>query len=187
MCSSDLPTEKNYYILRKNICLNNLTNVLIFNMGLYDKEKICDYYVGTNNFGNGMVLCDNKEKSILRNGFSKVGIMNITKLSNYFPYLFTKKIALIKIDVEGSEEKAFKGGIELISKYHVPFIVSEFTPKYFEKHGTDPRDFVRLFIDNGYNVSKNGFFPKKYDSLEEVYFYVQDQIDMNEQDFSRNF
>ena len=162
------PTEKNYYILRKNVCLNNLTNVLIFNMGLYDREKICDYYVGNNNYGNGMVLCDNDEKSVLRNEFYKVGIMNITKLRNYFPYLFTKKIALIKIDIEGGEEKAFKGGIELISKYHVPFIVSEFTERYIEKHGSSSRDYVRLFTDNGYNVSMYGFFPKKYDSLETV-------------------
>ena len=38
--------------------------------------------------------------------------MALTKLSNY--KLFIKKnLALIKIDVEGSEGKVFKGGIEL--------------------------------------------------------------------------
>ena len=49
------PSEKNYYTLRKSVYLNNFTNVLIFNVGLYDEEKVCDYYKGNRNYGNGMI------------------------------------------------------------------------------------------------------------------------------------
>ena len=35
---------------------------------------------------------------------------------------------MIKIDIEGSEAKAIEGGIELITKYHIPFIFLEFSP-----------------------------------------------------------
>ena len=33
---------------------------------------------------------------------------------------------MIKMDIEGSEGKAFESGIELITKYHVPFILMEY-------------------------------------------------------------
>ena len=162
------PTEKNYYILRKNVCLNNMKNVMIFNMGFYDQEKICDYYVNNKSYENEIVLCDNIEKVILRNEFYKVGTMNLTKLSNYYPYLIHKKIALIKIDIDGNIEKAMKGGIELILKYHVPFFVIKLNQKYFENYGINPKYFIRLFTDNGYKMSVHGFFPSKYDTLETI-------------------
>ena len=94
--------------------------------------------------------------------------MTLTKLSNYYPYLFDKNIALIKIDIEGCEEKAMKSGIELISKYHVPFIVTELHSKALTSHGTDPKKYVKMYLDNGYKVSMKDFFPDKYDTLETV-------------------
>ena len=40
--------------------------------------------------------------------YIKAGLMTLTKLSNYYPYLFSKNIVLIKIDVEGAERRAMK-------------------------------------------------------------------------------
>ena len=172
------PSEKNYYTLRKSICLNNFTNVLIFNVGLYDKEKVCDYYEANKNYGNGMVLCNNNENGVLDYEFFKANRKIIlTKLSNYYPYLFNKKIALVKIDIEGSEEKAIKSGIELISKYHIPFIVSEFTIRYLEKHGSDPKEFVRMFVNNGYMVSRYGFFGG-YENLDRISRYIKNDCEL---------
>ena len=106
--------------------------------------------------------------------------MTLTKLSNYYPYLLNKKIALIKIDAEGAEEKAIKSGIELISKYHVPFIECEFSTKYLKKHRSDPKELVQMFADNGYMVSRKRFF-SEYENLDtnseiycELYFVYKD-------------
>lgn len=55
------------------------------------------------------------------------------------PYLSRKHIALIKLDIEGGEGKVIEDAIELINKYHVPFVFTEFAPKYLEKHGTNPK------------------------------------------------
>ena len=82
----------------------------------------------------------------------------MTKLSNYIPYFSDKNLALIKIDVEGSEGKVFEGGIELITKYHVPFIYIEFTPEALKLHGTDPIKFLQIFVDNGYKSSSFFFY-----------------------------
>ena len=55
------------------------------------------------------------------------GEIILTRLSNYISFFMNKNLALIKIDIEGSEGKAFESGIELLTEYHVPFIFMEFT------------------------------------------------------------
>lgn len=40
--------------------------------------------------------------------FNKKSIVTLTKLSNFIPFLSEKHAALIKIDVEGSEEAVIK-------------------------------------------------------------------------------
>ena len=67
-----------------------------------------------------MILCGNNVTVPYE--FRKNGITYLTKLSNYVEFLSTKNVALIKIDVEGCEGKAIENGIELISKYYIPFI-----------------------------------------------------------------
>ena len=157
----------NNYILKKNYCLNKEVNITIINKGLYNEEKICDLYNLINNEGNGMAICENNNTLpdfLFKN---KTGEIILTKLSNYIPFLSDKNLTLIKIDVEGSEGKAFEGGIELITKYHVPFILIEFTPKSLQLHGTDPKKFLRIFVDNGYKLGLNGFF-SNYISIDNI-------------------
>ena len=84
------------------------------------------------------------------------------------PFLFRQNLALIKIDVEGSEEKVFKGGIEIISEYHVPFIFLEFTPDSLKDHGTDPKKFLEIFEENGYKFSTNNFLDTNFISIDDI-------------------
>ena len=161
------PSKLNNYILKKSYCLNKEVNVTLINKGLYNEEKICDIYNAVNNEGNGIVICKDNE-TITKYFFQhKTGEISLTKLNNYLPFLLTKKVALIKIDAEGSEGKAFEGGIELITKYHVPFIYLEFTPTYLKLQGTDPNEFIKLFADNGYKFSTLNFFTN-YISAEDI-------------------
>ena len=154
------PSDINCYILKKNYCLNKDIKMTLINKGLFNEDQICDYYMSILNVGDGWVICD--KNVILPNDLVKKGNITLTKLSNYIPFLITKNLAFIKIDVEGSEGKAFEGGIELITKYHVPFIFMEFTPKSLLKHGTNPKDFLLLFDNNGYKFSLKNFFDKNY-------------------------
>ena len=92
----------------------------------------------------------------------------MTKLSNYIEFLSTKNLALIKIDVEGSERKAIESGIELFSKYHIPFILLEFSPASLAKHGTEPIKLLEIFENNGYKFAKNNFLDTYYYSKTEI-------------------
>ena len=118
--------EKNYYVAKKNYCLlNKNSNVIIIPKGIGSKNKKCKYFTNLNNAGNGMVLCDNKriKDKTLSRIFRKDSKVEIITLNNFMPYLSNKNVALIKIDIEGYELEALKGGKELITKYHVPFVV----------------------------------------------------------------
>ena len=164
-------SPRNSYIIYKNYChINRNSNIIIVNKGLSNEEKTCNYYSQVNGIGNGVVLCDkNYEKIGLDDlTFKKTFEVNIIKLSNFMPYLSNKNIGLIKLDIEGSEAKVVEDAIELISKYHVPFVFSEFNPQYLEKQGTNPKKYLELFINNGYKISYEGFLNVSYVSPEEI-------------------
>ena len=164
-------SPRNYYILNKNYChINRNSNIIIINKGLSDEERTCNYYSQINGIGNGILFCNEKKNKIKISGyyFKKTFEVNLTKLSNFIPFLSNKNIALLKLDIEGGEGKAIESGIDLINKIHVPFIFSEFSPKMLLSHGTDPKKFLQIFIDNGYKISKKGFFSKKYINIDKI-------------------
>ena len=161
------PSELNYYILKKNFCLNKDVKATIINKGLFTDDKKCDLYNLITNVGNGMTICEKKDK--LPFYLKKTGEIILTKLSNYIQFLAGKNLVLIKIDVEGGEEKVFEGGIEIISKYHVPFIFMEFYVEYLRLHNTDPKHFLQMFINNDYKIYLNSFFDEKNYSINDVF------------------
>jgi FkbM family methyltransferase len=164
--------EKNYYVSKKNFCyLNKDSNVVIITKGLGLKEDICHYFIQKNNAGNGMVVCNNKNilnQTNTKYKFIKESEVKITTLNAFIPYLSDKNIALIKLDVEGHELQVLEGGEELITKYHVPFIVLELSPYYLKEVGSEPLKLVKFLVENGYKISLKGFLSKTYITIEEL-------------------
>jgi len=158
------PTERNFYILKKNYCLNRDINITIINKGLFTSEKECDYYENIGNKGNGMVLCH--QRNDIPSFLQKKSVVILTKLKNFIPFLSEKKVAFMKIDVEGAEKDVILGGIELISKYHVPFIFLEFSPGLLKLHDSNNRNFLEIFENNGYKISISNFLDKNYVSID---------------------
>lgn len=161
------PSDVNMYMLRKSFCLNQDLNITLIKKGLYTEEKECDFYISKGNIGDGWVFC-NKNSSEIPSHLIKSGETYLTKLSNYIEFLSTKNLALIKIDVEGSEGKAIESGIELFSKYHIPFIFLEFTPSSLAQHGTEPIKLLEIFENNGYKFAKENFLDTNYYSKLEI-------------------
>lgn len=152
------PSKLNYYILRKNYCINKELNIILINKGLYNEDKRCDLYHFKGNKGNAIINCNNN--NFTRNEI-KEGEIILTKLDNYLPFIRGKNLLLIKIDIEGSEGKTFEGGKKLITQYQIPFILIEFTPLYLKLHGSNGKQFLQMFINNGYIISPHHFLDKK--------------------------
>ena len=172
--------KKNYYVGKKNLCLlSNDSNVIIITKGLGTEDKTCNYFTQKKNIGNGMVICENKEilnNTWLGNQFKKESQVEITTLNKFIPYLSNKNIALMKLDIEGHELHAIEGGKELITKYHIPYVVLEFSPPYLREVGSDPKKLAQFFVDNGYKISINGFLSKHYITIDELITKANYQI-----------
>ena len=125
-----------------------------------------------------MIICDKNNSLPTYLIPNKTGEMILTRLSNFIPFLSDKNVVFIKIDIEGSEGKAFEGGIELITKYHVPFIFLEFSPEYLKMHDTDPKQFLKLFTDNGYKIGLKDFFDKNSYTFEDIVKKIKTHIDL---------
>ena len=169
------PSKENYYILLKNYCLNKNLKITLINKGIFTEEKNCYLYSNKVNFGNGILKCD---ENIDITNVNFHGEIILTKLSNYIPFLSNKKLAFIKIDIEGAEGKAIDSGIDLITKYHIPFIFIEFTPSALQLYGTNPKKFLQIFINNGYKISLKSFLSNKYSSPEEILAKVANQANI---------
>ena len=158
--------------------LNRNSNVVIITKGLNPEEKVCDYYEDIANFSNGMVICNKKKLYYdkLKKRFRKISEVLLTRLSNFIPYLSDKKIAFIKLDIEGNEGKAIESGIEIITKFHVPFILVEFSPIALKEHGTNPKNFLNFFVENGYKISINGFLNNIYISDKKLIKIVRNSV-----------
>ena len=157
----------NSYILKKNFCLNENINLTIINKGIGPEEEKCLLHHPSHNIGNAVILCGENSR-ISRNTKNLTEEIEFTKLSNYYDFLSKKNIALIKLDVEGSEGKVINSGIEFISEYHVPFLFIEFRIDYLKLQGTDPKEFLETFQKNGYLFSTFDFFGKNYLSIEQI-------------------
>ena len=164
-------SPRNYYILNKNYCINNNnSNIILINRGVSNQEKICNYFTHIESIGNGILLCDENKNNIevKEYHFTKTFEVKLTKLSNFLPYLSDKNLALIKIDIEGNEGKVIEDGIELINKFHIPYIFSEYNTKLLKRHGTDPKKYLQYFTTNGYKISKKGFLSNSYVTIDEI-------------------
>lgn len=53
------PSKINYYILKKNYCLNKEVNVTLINKGLFTEEKKCDIVSPERNIGDGLITVFN--------------------------------------------------------------------------------------------------------------------------------
>ena len=156
----------NDYILKKTFCLNQNVNVTLINKALGLEEQKCLLQHPSSNVGNAVILCG--ENINIGGDMQYIEEIEFTRLSNYIPYLSNKNLALIKIDVEGSEGKVVKSGIDLITKYHIPFIYIEFTTDYLKMQGTNPRELLEIFKKNGYSISTIDFISKKYITIDKI-------------------
>lgn len=169
-------SKMNNYILNKNFCLNKDLNIILTKKGLYSEEKICSSYVSKNNIGDEIIFCE-KNETIPEN-FIKDGKTYLTVLDKYVQFLSKNNLALIKIDIEGNEGKAFEGGIKLLNKYHVPFIFLEFSKDSLKLHKTDPRKFLELFENNGYKFKQYNFFDEHTITIDEILDYQNGYINL---------
>lgn len=101
------PNPTNYKQLLKNIKLNRCTNIVPIKKGIWDKEEEIEF---SDNDSSSTIFCNIKDL--------KMQATTIDKFCKDF-----KRLDYIKMDIQGADIEALKGGKETINKFH-PFIAA---------------------------------------------------------------
>ena len=99
------PTPLTFSYLKKNIKVNNISNVIVSNKGLSSAEKNLPFLLTKNPEGNSIISTENKK---LKAGDKVIKISTIS-IDKFCKQNHLKKIDLIKLDIEGQELEAIKG------------------------------------------------------------------------------
>lgn len=142
--------------LSENVKRNNLqTSIAVVNEAIGDTaEGFVSFYTSQDFFGKGSMspVFSNQPIQVKRTTF--MDLMGRFKVQN---------IDVIKIDIEGFEYFAFKGGEQILSSEEAPLILFEFVHWAEEHAGLKPGDAQRLLQSYGYSLYElmnNGSFKK---------------------------
>lgn len=136
------PVPRTYGYLQKNVALNSLNNIELFNFGFSDKAQELKFYYYPEGSGNASIA----------NLSESEGVQSITckvKRLDDFVQEHDAHIDFIKCDVEGAELLVFNGGLESIFR-DKPIVFAELLRKWSAKFNYHPNEVLELFRNNGY-------------------------------------
>tara|TARA_B110000503_G_C7046119_1_gene370301 strand:+ start:68 stop:862 length:795 start_codon:yes stop_codon:yes gene_type:complete len=123
------PIKNNYNQFKKNMSINKIKNIKIFNTALSDTKKNIKMWVPDENKTGGFSVLDSTDLELKKYDQKKTfSIQSSSKKLDNILRIKEKKIA-IKIDVERHEEKVIRGGVNLLTKNNVFLQVEIFPSK----------------------------------------------------------
>ena len=153
------PDPRNLKLLRRNIQENDYKNVIIADKAVSDVNGSCTLYSSQKKFGANRIF---ESKKTQTQDFIPIKSETIC-LDDYFEKQnLLKKIDFIKIDVEGSEFRAFNGMKKILELNNNLKIFTEIAPSLLEDAGSSGKQvldflqehkFINFFIsDNRKNT-----------------------------------
>jgi len=135
------PEPTNYELLKKNVTINEHTNVKLYSKAVSNLNQTQKLFLDKKNKGGHSLIdkIDDRES---------IAIESI-RIDDHFK---NKKIDFIKIDIEGFEFEAIKGMSELLKKLSTVKIMTEFNPYLLEKSEIQPEEYLKLLKNLGFTI-----------------------------------
>ena len=137
------PIPKTFELLQRNIELNELNNIKIFNYGLSNVNDRITFYYYKEVSGNASARKMTKE---YENDLIECDVKKLDDICE----TFEKPIEFIKCDVEGAEYLVIEGALGVISN-DKPIIFLEMLRKWAEKYGYHPNEIIDLMEEKEYS------------------------------------
>ncbi|MFO7984027.1 MAG: FkbM family methyltransferase [Desulfuromonadales bacterium] len=140
------PDPFNFTLLQENIKKNEGNKVLANKIAVSDKVSTATLYkYSEHNLGRHSLLPINDGERLE---------VKTTTLDDYWDeHMSPQDIPrLIKIDTEGYEYNVVLGAGKLLEKG--PVVLAEFSPRYMQRGGVKPADFISLMQGHGYSPHK---------------------------------
>jgi len=154
--------------LLQNVLLNNFTQISIQKYGLSDEAGDKAIYRATSDFHDGSrhdglaTLYPSEKRA------TKAGVIRLLTLDDFSEHVGLDRLNLIKMDIEGAELPALKGGIRMLQKFK-PYIIVEVQQETASQAGYNARDILSFLKPLGYRFEvigrKGRFKPVDEDSL----------------------
>lgn len=142
------PTDTTYKKLCDNIELNKFSNIHAHRIAISSKNEDLEFYSLSEGFDAWNSLAKpiiNKEYNIL-----KVRAVQIDKLDELG--INFHKSALVKIDIEGWELQALKGGVNCLKNEKSPTLMIEFADEHARNTGSSCMELYSFIESLGYKL-----------------------------------
>ncbi len=141
ICHTFEPNKNNSDLIVENAKLNNLNNILINNLALWNKSNEKLVFEGEDALAS-TIEADN----------SSANVLHTITIDDYVTQNKVGKVNLLMIDVEGSEIKVLQGAVEML-KQHKPVVVFETHSLYDDwSNGLQNSPSATLLTNLGYEV-----------------------------------
>ena len=131
------PHPNTFAQFQQNVALNNFSNITECNFGLGD--EVGKFYVEVIDENNAGM------NRISKNNSSNIAV-EVKTLDDYLLTTDIKSLDFIKVDVEGFEYKALKGGEKTLLKWH-PILFIELDDETLKAQNSSPKELL-LYLNN---------------------------------------
>lgn len=144
------PHPNTFAQFQQNVALNNFSNITECNFGLGD--EVGKFYVEVIDENNAGM------NRISKNNSSNIAV-EVKTLDDYLLATDIKSLDFIKVDVEGFEYKALKGGEKTLLKWH-PVLFIELDDATLKAQNSSPKELLIYLNNVGYSKIVNVYTDK---------------------------
>jgi FkbM family methyltransferase len=134
------PNERNFKLLQKNVKENGYKNVVLINKAVTKKSGSIKLYINNQNTGDHRIYDSQDNRKAVT--VQTISLNDFFKNKNNLPFM--KKVSLIKMDIQGSEVEALKGGLDLLKNNSQIKLITEFWPFGMNLNKTSAKEFLNL-------------------------------------------
>ena len=161
ICHAFEPNPDQARMMIHNMQINDLDNVRVCQMALWDQDANRVRLLGDDAFASSEAVIETSESALEREETYET----IT-IDSYLKEQSIKQVDLIMLDIEGAEYKALQGASQQLSlpKDYVPNIVFEIHRNYVDwSNGLENTEIVKYLSSFGYQVFAVRDFHSNYD------------------------
>lgn len=134
------PSPRNYELLLANVWRNGLTNVVCFPWAVADHSGFVDLHLAEGNTGDNRIYGEGGE------------IVRVRSVALDALEVLRPPVDVIKADIQGAEEAAFRGAEQLLAGSPDVLVVTEFSVAEATAFGSEPRALLDYYRSLGFAI-----------------------------------
>ncbi len=135
------PDPTNFGLLKNNVEMNGYQNVILVQKAVANRTERIRLFLSEDNKGDHRIYDPNDGRTSIE--------IEAVRLDDFLAD-FGGRVDFMKMDIQGAEGGAVQGMPDLLKKNRRLKIVSEFWPFGLRQFGTEPAEYIDLFVKQGF-------------------------------------